>query len=95
MRPEKSRKQCSFRHIKNSASMYESSDSQFFKTTTGVQLRPGAWWVKVCCDLFKQFESYRNMQFQISSRGGRVDVPLLRTLLAILKIPKSPVSRKL
>ena len=33
-------KQDSFRHIfKNSASMYESSGSQFFRTTTGIQLQ--------------------------------------------------------
>ena len=36
-----SRKQDSFRHIlKESANMYESSGSQFFKTTTGIQSGP-------------------------------------------------------
>ena len=37
----KSGKQDSFRHIlKSSASMYESSGSQFFRTTTGIQSGP-------------------------------------------------------
>ena len=39
----------------------------------------------VGCGLFNQFGSYRNMQFQISSRGGIADLPLLRKLLAIPK----------
>ena len=35
---QQSGKQDSFRHtLKSSASMYESSDSQFFRTTTGIQ----------------------------------------------------------
>ena len=41
---QQSGKQDTFRHIlKSSASMYESSGSQFFRTTTGVQLRPDAF----------------------------------------------------
>ena len=40
----KSGKQDSFRHIlKSSASMYESSGSQFFRTTTGIQSGPDAF----------------------------------------------------
>ena len=41
---EKSGKQDSFRHIfKSSASMYESSGSQFFRITTGIQSGPHAF----------------------------------------------------
>ena len=41
---QQSRKQDSFRHLlKSLASMYESSGSQFFKTTTGIQLGPYAF----------------------------------------------------
>ena len=45
---QQSGKQDSFRHIlKSSASMYESSGSQFFRTTTRIQSRPdtfdGSW----------------------------------------------------
>ena len=40
---QQSGKQDSFRHIlKSLASMYESSDSQFFRTTTGIQSGPDA-----------------------------------------------------
>ena len=40
---QQSGKQDSFRHIlKSSASMYESSGSQFFRTTTGIQSGPDA-----------------------------------------------------
>ena len=41
---QKSGKQDSFRDIlENSASMYQSSDSQFFKTTTKIQSGPAAF----------------------------------------------------
>ena len=41
---QQSGKQDSFRHIlKSSASMYESSGSQFFRTTTGIQSGPDAF----------------------------------------------------
>ena len=41
---QQSGKQDSFRHIlKSSASMYESSGSQFFRTTTGIQLGADAF----------------------------------------------------
>ena len=41
---QQSGKQDSFRHLlKSLASMYESSGSQFFKTTTGIQLGPYAF----------------------------------------------------
>ena len=41
---QQSGKQCSFRHIlKSSASMYETSSSQFFRTTSGIQLWPDAF----------------------------------------------------
>ena len=45
MRPfQWSGKQDSFRHIlKSSASMYENSDSQFFRNTTGIQSGPDAF----------------------------------------------------
>ena len=41
---QQSGKQDLFRHIlKSSASMYESSGSQFFRTTTGIQWGPDAF----------------------------------------------------
>ena len=41
---QQSRNQDSFRHIlKSSASMYESSGPQFFRTTTGIQPGPDAF----------------------------------------------------
>ena len=41
---QQSEKQDSFRHIlKSSASMFESSGSQFFRTTTAIQLGPDAF----------------------------------------------------
>ena len=40
---QQSGKQISVRHIKNSAALYENSDSQFFRTTTGVQPGPDAF----------------------------------------------------
>ena len=64
---QQSRKQDSFRHILNSsASMYESSGSQFSRTTAGIQTGPDAF--KVRYDLFNHLGSGGNMQFQISSR---------------------------
>ena len=69
------RKQDSFRHIlKSSPSMYETSGSQIFRITTGIQSGPNQikynhWWIKVDFDLFNHLGSYWNiMQFQISSR---------------------------
>ena len=42
---QQSGKQNSFRHIlKSSASIYESSGSQFFRTTTGIQSGPDAFY---------------------------------------------------
>ena len=44
MRPSNYLENKTFRHIlKSSASMYESSGSQFFRTTTRLQSRPGAF----------------------------------------------------
>ena len=41
---QQSGKQDSFRHmLKSSASMYQSSSSQFFRTTTGLQSGPDAF----------------------------------------------------
>ena len=42
---QQSGKQDYLRHIlKSSASMHESSGSQFFRTTTGIQSGPGSLW---------------------------------------------------
>ena len=44
MRPSNNLENDSFRHIlKSSASIYESSGSQFFRTTTGIQSGPDAF----------------------------------------------------
>ena len=58
-----SMRQDSFRHIlKSSASMYESSDSQFFRTTTGIQSGPDVRFVMAFLTILGV------MQIQISSR---------------------------
>ena len=60
----------SFRHIlKSSSSTYESSGSQFCRTTPGIESEPGAFDESRFHYLFNQLGSYRNIiWFQISSR---------------------------
>ena len=68
---QKSGKQDSFRHfLKSSASVYENSGSQFFKTTSGKQSGPDVFdESRFVLTFFNHFGSYRNiMHFQISSR---------------------------
>ena len=62
---QQSGKEDPFRHIlKSSVIMHESSDSQFFKTTTGIQSGP---------DTFDE----SRLWFQVSSRGetGTQEIP--------------------
>ena len=49
-------------------SMYESSGSQFFRTTTGIQSGPAFNESRFVNDPFNHLGSYRNIKFQISSR---------------------------
>ena len=69
---QQSGKQDSFRHILLSlCSMHESSSSQFFESTTGLQSQPNAFSVSRSVLTFNYLGSYRIiMQFQISS-GSR------------------------
>ena len=77
--------------LKSSATMYDSSGSQFFRTTTGIQSGP---------DTFDESRFVTKLLYTIASnnialsdaedttsgplnRGGIADLPLLRTLLAI------------
>ena len=126
MRPSKQfGKQDSFRQIsKSSASMYESSGLQFFRTTTGIQSGPDAFdesrfimtfltilgVMEILCSFrlalegktgkeipessrFEFLEKFLANNFALSdaenntsgplNRQGIVDLPLLRTLLAI------------
>ena len=69
---QKSGKQDSFQHILNSsATLYKSSGSQFFRTTTELQSGPDAFdKTKLVMTFFNQLRSYRNiLQFQNNSRG--------------------------
>ena len=71
---KQSSKQDSFRRIlKSSGSIYESSNSHFFRTATGTQSGPNAFdKSRFSYDLLNQRGSYRNsMQFQISSRSEK------------------------
>ena len=68
---QQSGKQDTFRHIlKSIASIYESSRSQFFRTTTGIQSGPDTFdESRFVMTFFNHLGSYRNiMQFQNNSR---------------------------
>ena len=73
--------------------MYENLGSQFFRSITGIQSEPDAFEkIKFDCNLSKQF------CFTISgllSRGGIVDLLLLRTLLADLRKSHKPSFREM
>ena len=59
--------------MKNSAGIYDSSGSQFFRTTTGIQLGPDAFDKSRFFMTFKNhLMRYRNIiQFQISPKGKK------------------------
>ena len=65
MRPSNNLKSKTFRHIlKSSASMYEISVSQFFRTTSGIQSGPEAFDKLRFVIIFLTMGGYRNiMQF--------------------------------
>ena len=68
--------------------MYESSGSQFFRTTTGIQSGPDAFdesrfiMIKFLAKNFALSEAENNTSGPLN-RGGMGDLPFLRTLLAI------------
>ena len=119
---QRSGKQDSFRHIlKSSASIYESSGSQFFRITTGIQSGPDpsdeprfimtfltilgvmeiSYSFRMKGKQVKRYQSHQDRVLRkvlannfalldagdnisrLLNRGGTVDLPLLRTLLAI------------
>ena len=68
--------------MKSSASMYESSGSQFFKTTTGIQSGPNESLEKFSVNNFALSDAKDHTVGPLN-RGGIADLPLLRTQLAI------------
>ena len=66
---QQSGKQDFFRHIlKSSASMYESSGSKFFRTTTGIQSGPDAFDEQRFVMTFLTNLEVIEMQFQVSTK---------------------------
>ena len=109
--------------MKTSASMYEISGSQFFRTTTGIQSGPDAFdksrfvmtllTIEILCSSRLVLEGktgkeiretsrlefiekyltnniYEDNTYGLLNRGGIVDLPLLRTLLAICQKFREP-----
>ena len=75
--------------------MYESSGSQFFRTTTGIQSGPDAFdesrfiMIKFLAKNFALSEAENNTSGPLN-RGGMGDLPFLRTLLAICQRSQEP-----
>ena len=77
MRPSKNlENKDSFRHIlKSSASMYESSDPQFFRTTTGLQSGPDAFdesrFVMTFLTIFGAMEILYSFRLVLEGKTGK------------------------
>ena len=89
---QQSVKQDSFRHIlKSSANMYESSGSQFFRTTTGMQWGPDVFDESRLVMTFVTILGVMEILYTSGplNKGGIADLPLLRTLLAIRQVSQT------
>ena len=79
--------------LKSLASMYESSGSQFFRTTTGIQSGPDALdesrFAMTFLTILGVMEILCNNSGPLN-RGGIADLPLLRTLLPIRQKCREP-----